>query len=282
MRSFFSVLALSIVLSLSVFAQNTSQILTSTQWRYDADQLAAAFQAQFGGMDEGSMSAEQRAAKEQAENQMNVMKDIRLHFQANNQLSIRYYGSEQGTMQWSVSGNTLMMSQQGQTQSFDLLSVSANELHMREQQTGEESYLLAEGYSRPSASAGDPKTGGAYKGKTISYSGAPIVNAFVVYQGDKLIIQNGQKATICECQVQERDGYEAGDCIGEPFENNRQGFYIKDDKGNIIIAYANRSTTSLKKIALFSVDEHNLQKHENSAAYQQMIQTLAEWYGVRP
>ncbi|MCC5945113.1 MAG: hypothetical protein JJT94_09260 [Bernardetiaceae bacterium] len=284
LTSIITLFIICIMITTNGFAQNAAQILTSTPWRYDAEKLKESFQAQFGNMSESNMSAEQRAAKEQAENQVNVMKDLRLHFGANNQLAIKYYGSEQGVMQWNVSGNTLIMSQQGESQSFDILKISANELHIREKQTGEESFLLAEGYNRPSANAGSPQKGGDYKVKMINhmaYEGQPAGDVVVAYQGSKLIIKLANNTTICECEVESnnKEGYETGTCEGEIF-NLEKGLYIKDKAGNIIIGSANRSTTRFKRIALFSVDENTLDKHNGSEAFKKMIKTLAGWHGV--
>jgi hypothetical protein len=247
------------------FTQNAAQILTSTPWQYDVEKL-------------------KESSKEQAENQVNVMKDLRLHFGADNQLTIKYYGSEQAVMQWNVSGNTLTMSQQGQSQFFDILKIDKNELQMKEQQTGEITYLLAEGYSRPSANAGNPKKGGAYKVKMINhmaYEGQPAGDVVVTYQGSKLLIKLANNTPICECEVESnnKEGYETGTCEGEIF-NLEKGLYIKDKEGNIIIGSANRSTTKFKRIAIFSVDEYTLNKHNGSEAFKKMINTLASWHGV--
>lgn len=119
--------------------QSAAQILTSTPWQYDEEKL-----------DENNKSA---------------LKDLRLHFSEDKQLSIKYYGSVQAVMQWDVSGKTLTMSQEGATESYDILEISANELHIREKQTGEESFLIAEGYSRSSANADNPEK---KKGATAS------------------------------------------------------------------------------------------------------------------
>jgi hypothetical protein len=134
--------------------ENAARILTSIPWRYDAEKLEESFQAEYGSMNESSMSADQRAAKEEAENQMNVMKDLRLHFGEDGKLALKFYGSEQASMQWNVSAKTLTMSQDGQEESFDILKLTENEIHIREQKTKEESFLLAEGYNRPSSKEG--------------------------------------------------------------------------------------------------------------------------------
>ncbi|MCC5923064.1 MAG: hypothetical protein JJT77_04690 [Crocinitomicaceae bacterium] len=140
--------------SVKIDDENAARILTSTSWRYDAEKLEESFQAKYGSMNESNMSAEQRTAKEQAENQKNVMKDLRLHFGEDGKVALKFYGSEQASMQWNVSAKTLTMSQDGQEESFDILKLTDNEIHIREQKTKEESLLLAEGYTRPSSKAG--------------------------------------------------------------------------------------------------------------------------------
>ena len=129
--------------SVKVNEKNVTEILTSTPWQYDEEKL-----------DENNKSA---------------MKDLRLHFGEDNRLSIKYYGSEQAVMQWSVSGKTLTRSQEGESQSFDIVKISANELHIREQQTGEESFLLAEGYTRPSSSDGKKGKGSSSASVSLEF-----------------------------------------------------------------------------------------------------------------
>lgn len=140
--------------SVKINDENVAKILIKTPWRYDAEKLEESFEAKYGSMNESNMSAEQRTAKEQAENQKNVMKDLRLHFGEDGKVALKFYGSEQASMQWNTSGKTLTMSQEGQEESFDILKLTDNEIHIRENKTGEESFLLAEGYTRPSSSDG--------------------------------------------------------------------------------------------------------------------------------
>lgn len=157
--------------------KNVTEILTSTPWQYDEEKL-----------DETNKSA---------------MKDLRLHFGEDNRLSIKYYGSEQAVMQWSVSGKTLTMSQEGESQSFDIVKLSANELHIREQQTGEESFLLAEGYNPNTSNAGSSD-------KEATSSSAPVSLDFDYRKNQLTYAEEFLKedATIYQLEIDEsRTGY---------------------------------------------------------------------------
>jgi hypothetical protein len=233
--------------------ENAARILTSTPWRYDAEKLEESFQAQYGGMNESSMSAEQRSAKEQAENQKNVMKDLRLHFGEDGKVALKFYGSEQASMQWNVSGKTLTMSQDGQEESFDILKLTENEIHIREQKTKEESFLLAEGYTRPSNNAGKKDDSPSapvsldfdYRKNQLTYAEEFFKENTTVYklEGDfssgKYFFDEFSPYGTAELVKKKYDVFKLGEKSGETREPSFDSPHMRIDNGGVGTYYTN-------------------------------------------
>lgn len=220
------------------FGQNQSTLLSSTTWVADIAKMQIAHDKKYANIDAqlsqlGTQEARELTDKKaQDERILSVIGQMEMIFDSNNVLKIVNGGVVvlQGT--WQLNSSTLVLVTPQGTEEHQITELTAKSLVLQNGETiihykDKNSSLIEEG-----------KTG--YKGKSMTYLEGEVGTFQISYNDDELKIEaasSGTPYTYCDCEVQEKEGYETGTCVGQYFNEGEDGIYVKNDEGLILVGY---------------------------------------------
>lgn len=269
------ILTLFLLMTFSVsFGQNKSTLLSSTPWIANVAKMQAAHDKKYADIDAqlsqlGPQEARELTDKKaQEERILSVIGQMEMIFEPNNALKIVNGGVVvlQGT--WQIKSSALVLVTPQGTEEHQIIELTDKSLVLQNGET------IIHYKDKNSSLVDEGKTG--YKGKSMTYLEGGVGTFQISYNDDKLKIEavsSGTAYTYCDCEVQEKEGYETGTCVGQYFNEGEDGIYVKNDEGLILVGYYDGLIA--KPAFAFAPNEEML---KDKAELEKLEALLKKWY----
>lgn len=258
------------------FGQDKSSLLSSTPWVADLAKMQTALDKKYANIDAQVRKMSPQKGRElidkkaQEERILSVIGQMEMIFAPDNTLKTVNGGVVvlQGTWELILNSGPLMLSTPQGTEEHQVLELTEESLSLQNGETiihykNKNSSLIEEG-----------KMG--YKGKSMTFLEGGVGTFQVSYKDDELKVEaasSGALYTYCDCKAQEKEGYETGTCLSEYFNEGRDGVYVKNSEGVILVGYYDGLIA--KPAFAFAPSEELLSDKEE---LERLATLLKQWY----